>query len=145
MSYGDQWTKLVVDSLRAAWLARLYHSWVTEQKAKATAAHHVELRHGASILVCDYYLCGDGQVIEWPGWAEGCRDLPDKLTGKNHVMFLPIVRELVRLYLLVNEGAMRELQQAIEGQNASREWNATTVNHGVMRRVKDALVSLANK
>lgn len=143
--YKQDWTALVMDALKAAQLAKHRVPWVDERKAKAILRHHIEVTHRATTVVCDYYLCDDGQVIVWPGWAEDCRDTPDTLTRDNWKQFLPVIRELVRLYLLADESQMRKLQVRAAGVVKSDKWDAAVFNDGVMKATKDALESVANK
>ena len=145
VSYDNRWTALANDGVKAALLAKVTAREWDERMKNAKRRFRYDGKFGRVKMVCHYFVGADGRVIEWPEWAEKCRALPDKLIKENRTEFLPIIRELVRLYMRSDEKLMREFQFAVDGQNASQEWDARAFNNGVMRKVRDALESLARR
>jgi hypothetical protein len=150
VNYGNLWTALAIDGVRAALLAK--HSaisWVDEKIKNAKwRAPMTYPTCGRAKIQCDYYLCQDGQVIAWPAWAERSKGLPDKLTSDNWTRFLPVVRELVRIYLLQDEKRMRRyLTEALpkESRYELKKWDANIFNNELMGKVKGALKSIASR
>ena len=148
VDYHNRWTALAVDGVGAALLARhKAASWVDEKIKNAKwREHRVYPTRGRTKIECIYYLCQDGQVIAWPAWAERSKSLPDKLTSDNWKQFLPVVRELVRIYLEQDENRMREyLKAAAPHLYAGQEWDAEIFNNELMDKLTGALKSLATR
>jgi len=150
VSYENMWTELAECGKGAALLARHNaHSWVDEKikNAKWREPRAYPTR-GRTKIECTYYLCQDGQVIAWPAWAERSKRLPDKLTGDNWTQFLPVVRELVRIYLLGDEKVMREYLTAAlpkKRRHEVKRWDANIFNNDLMDKVENALKSMASR
>jgi hypothetical protein len=169
VDYQNRWTALAYDGVRSALLAKEKAARVRETIKGATLKIHrcdeVRMKQGnfraASLrtkgqervgrmtIECDYYLFRDGHVIAWPAWAEKSRSLPDTLTGENWQEFLPVVGELVRIYLLPNEKARHEYFKASVPKKMEyveqKEWDAFFFDNFLMKKVKGALKSLASR
>ena len=149
VSYENMWTELAECGKGAALLARHNaQSWVDEKIKNAKWwEHRAYPTRGRTKIECTYYLCQDGQVIAWPAWAERSKRVPDKLTGDNWTQFLPVVRELVRIYL-DDEKVMREYLTAAlpkKSRYEVRKWDANIFNNELMDKVESALKSLASR
>jgi hypothetical protein len=155
VSYENRWTELAEGGVRSALLAKHKAAWVDEKIKDAKLTGRYKHRHGHKILIRDFYLCRDGWLIVWPAWAEQSRQLPDKLTSDNWREFLPIVRELVRIYLFEDEKRTREYLEAAAPRRAAQKygpddsrknaWDADTFNNLLSKKVKSALKSLASR
>jgi hypothetical protein len=148
VDYHNRWTALAVDGVGAALLARdKAASWVDEKIKNAKwREHRTSQPHGHTKIEWDYYLCQDGHLIAWPAWAERSKGLPDKLTSDNWKEFLPVVRELVRIYLLMDEKIMSEYLTAALPQDQRYEvkkWDASIFNRELMNHVRTKLETLA--
>lgn len=143
VSYDNWWTKLAVDGLKAALLAQNDAPWVDEQIINATLTVRATLTHARTPLTADYYLLPNDRVVVWPVWAEQCRNLPGKLMKDTVSKFLPVIRQLVRLYLIEDPQRMLEHLNAIAGKGVIKAWDSDVFNNDVMPRIKDALGALA--
>lgn len=169
VDYRNRWTALAADAVRAGLLAKEKATWVDEKIEGATLTVHrcdeVRMKQGVwsatfvgtkgrervgrATIECDYYLCRDGRVIAWPAWAEQSRELPDRLTRDNWQQFLPVVRELVRVYLLHDEKTRHEYFKASVPKKMEyveqTEWDAFIFNNFLMKKVKRALGNWASR
>lgn len=170
VDYRNRWTALAVDGVRAALLAKQNASaWVDERIKTATFTVHIwrqlqvkqgdwsaqfvrakrEERLGRAKIECDYHLCRDGSVIAWPAWAEKSKSLPDRLTSNNWQRFLPVVRQLVRIFLQQDEKRMHEYLKASVPKKMEyvekKGWDAFIFDNFLMKKVKSALESLGSR
>jgi hypothetical protein len=147
VDYENRWTALAVDAVKTVLLARVWAPSVDEKINTATLKVRRNLKLKHTRMHADLYLCEDGTLIVWPEWAERSRNLPDRVTRDNWKLFWPIVRDVVRLYLLEDEARTRDFFKAAAGSgyDAKKGWDANVFNHGVMRSVKDALASLSER
>jgi len=113
----NRWTELADCGVRAALLARHNaHSWVDKKIKDAKESWRWTQRpYGRKKIEYDCYLCRDAWVIAWPSSAQQSRGLPDKLMRSNWSEFLPVIRELVRIFLYQDEKRMREYLNAAGG------------------------------
>jgi hypothetical protein len=105
--------------------------------------HRIDRPYGHTRIESDYYLSQDGQVIIWPDWAEKSKVLPAKFTTETKPKFLPIVKELVRIYLLQDKEAMLKVLNAVSDKRVS-EWDSGIFNKKVWPYIDDALDTLAS-
>jgi hypothetical protein len=170
VSYENRWTELAEAGVRAALVAKLNASaWVDEKiKAATLTVHRVdeiqmkqgawsagfvgtkaEERMGRTKIECDYHLCRDGSVVAWPAWSEKSKSLPDSLKSDNWQRFLPVLTELVRIFLLQDEKRMHEYLKASVPKkmeyDEKKGWDAFIFDNFLMKKVKGALESLASR
>jgi hypothetical protein len=108
------------------------------------SCHRIDRPYGHTKIERDYYLCQDGQVIIWPAWAEKSKVLPDKFTTETKPKFVPVVKELVRIYLVQDEEAMLKVLNAVSDKRVTK-WDSGIFNNKVWPYIDDALDTLASE
>jgi hypothetical protein len=133
--------------VKSALLAKLNaaEKGIAEKIKNAKKSCHKIIRpYGHTKIECDYYLCQDGKIIIWPAWAEKSKVLPDKFTTETKPKFVPVVKELVRIYLVQDEEAMLKVLNAVSDKRVTK-WDSGIFNNKVWPYIDDALDTLASE